>query len=407
MPSNKLVFKNRNGAELVAQLDLPANCEPVAFALFTHCFTLSEDSKAANTVSHALTQEGIAVLRLDFLGPGEEDVGSNAVLSIEDVLDAAKHLKETHGPPQMLIGHSFGGAAVLMAARELPSVKAVATIGAPAEPEQVIKALEAKRNESKRLEANPAIAERTFEVKKYFLDNLDGAHLKDIVRNLRRPLLIFHSPVDNVVGVDNAKILFLAARHPKSYISLDSADHSLSKEADARYVGDVVSAWARKYIEVPDPPSWYDDVTDNRVAVRTENGLRTEMLANGFRLVADEPVKVGGTNTGPTPYDYLAAALGSCTSMTLRMYADRKNWPVEAVTVKVRHHKVHAEDSKNDAEGKTPRKLDRFERVISVAGDLDDEQRSRLLDIANRCPVHRTLESDVHIESRLAPSPST
>ena len=410
MPSNKLTFENRHGDTLVARLDLPANCAASAYALFAHCFTCSKDSKAAHNISHALTQEGIAVLRFDFTGLGESEgdfADTNFSSNVADLLDAAAYLEKTHGPPQILIGHSLGGAAVLMAAAKLDSVKAVATIGAPAEPEHVLKLLESSRDEIEAEgEAEVTLAGRTFRVKKQFLDDLSETHMKDVIHTLRRPLLIFHSPVDNVVGVENARKIFLAARHPKSYVSLDSADHLLTQEADSRYAGHIISAWAQKYFEARAEPSWYDDARDNRVAVRTEEGLRTEMLANGFGLVADEPLSVGGTNTGPTPYDYLAAALGACTSMTLRMYADRKKWPLEAVTVTVRHQKVHAEDSKNDAEdgaaGKA-RKLDRFERAIAVEGDLDDEQRARLLDIANRCPVHRTLESEVRVESRLEP----
>jgi len=405
MPSNKLNFKNRNGDALHARLDLPANCEPVAFALFAHCFTCSKDLKAVHNISHALTKEGVAVLRFDFTGLGESEgdfADTNFSSNVEDLVDAAGYLEENHGPAQVLIGHSLGGAAVLMAAARLPSVKAVATIGAPAEPEHVSHLLESSREEIEREgKADVTIGGRTFTVKKQFLDDLSDTNMHDIIHNLKRPLLIFHSPIDNVVGVENARKIFLAARHPKSYVSLDSADHLLSRQTDSRYVGHIVSAWSQKYIEVKDQPSWYDDVKDNRIAVRTEAGLRTEMLANGFGLVADEPIKYGGANTGPTPYDYLASALGACTSMTLRMYADRKGWPLEAVTVKVNHKKVHAEDSEDDTEGKKPRKLDRFERIISVEGELDDEQRERLLEIANRCPVHRTLESDVHIESKL------
>ena len=404
MPSNKLIFKNRYGDRIVTNLDLPANCEPVAFALFAHCFTPSKDSKAAHTISHALTQEGIAVLRFDFTGLGESEgdfADTNFSSSVADLLDAAAYLEETHGPPQILVGHSLGGAAVLMAARDLPSVKAVATIGAPAELEGVAKLISSREEVESAGEAEVTLAGRTFKVKKQFLDDLNKTHMKDVIRGLRRPLLIFHSPVDNVVGVDNARKIFLAARHPKSYVSLDSADHLLTNEADSRYAGHIISAWAQKYVEAKAEPSWYDDARDNRVAVQTEQGLRTEMLANGFRLVADEPLSVGGTNSGPTPYDYLAAALGACTSMTLRMYADRKKWPLETVTVKVRHQKVHAEDSKSDAEGGKARKLDHFERVIALNGSLDDEQRARLLEIANRCPVHRTLEADVRVESRL------
>ena len=406
MPSNKLTFKNRNGDDLAARLDLPVDGEPCAYALFAHCFTCSKDLKAVNTISRALNQAEIAVLRFDFTGLGQSEgefADTNFSSNIEDLLDAAAFLEEHYQAPQILVGHSLGGAAVLQAAEQLDSVKAVATIAAPAEPEHVTKLLESDRDEIEQSgQAKVTLAGRTFTVKKQFLDDLAETHMEHVIGKLRRPLLIFHSPTDNIVGVENARKIFLAAKHPKSYVSLDNADHLLTRASDAEYVGSVLAAWSRKYIETGSAHSWHDDAKDNRVAVRTEKGLRTEMLANGFALVADEPLSVGGTNTGPTPYDLLASALGSCTSMTLRMYADRKEWDLSAVTVKVKHKKVHAADSRADSsEGKKPQKLDHFTRSIKLEGDLDDKQRARLLEIANRCPVHRTLENDVKIESQL------
>jgi putative redox protein len=280
-------------------------------------------------------------------------------------------------------------------------VSAVATIGAPADPEHVAHLLQEDRPEIEaRGEACVRIAGREFTIRKSFLEDLARVSLERHVAELGRPLLILHAPLDDTVGIDNARELFQMAKHPKSFVALDRADHLLTRPEDARFVGEVIAGWAGRYLPNPNYPSWHHDAGDNRVTVRTERGLRTEALANGFALTLDEPASVGGTDTGPTPYDHLAVALGSCTSMTLRMYADRKGWPLEAITVGVRHHKVHAEDSASDGAGR-PARLDQFERRITLEGDLDEAQRTRLLEIANRCPVHRTLEGEVRIETWL------
>ena len=288
------------------------------------------------------------MLRFDFTGLGQSEgdfADSNFAANIDDLLDAAQYLSDAYTAPQLLVGHSLGGAAALLAAAQLDSVRAVATVGAPAEPAHVKHLIEGSEEEIRAQgQAEVTIGGRTFTVKKEFLTALEQPRMQATVAGLRRALLVLHAPGDNTVGVDNARDIFLAAKHPKSYVSLDDADHLLTNEADARYAGHIISAWAGKYVNLKTAPSWRDDILDNRVVARTEAGFRTEMLANGFNLTADEPLKVGGSNTGPTPYDYLAAALASCTSMTLRMYADRKKWALETVKTRVRHSKVHAED---------------------------------------------------------------
>lgn len=407
MPTRKVTFDNGRGDLLTARLELPIDGEPLAFALFAHCFTCSKDLKAVRWIVDAMNRSGIAVLRFDFTGLGESEgdfADTDFSSNVEDLIAACGYLGRDHQAPALLVGHSLGGAAVLMAAAQLDSVTAVATIGAPSTPEHVAHLLEDDREEiEKKGEATVTIAGRSFTVRKDFLADLESANMERTLGSLGTPLLVLHSPVDDVVGIDNAREIFMAAKHPKSFVSLDSADHLLTRERDARYAGEVIAGWSRRYLS-PDKEdarrkSWKDDIHDNRVMVRTEDSLRTEGMANGFGIVLDEPEEVGGTDSGPTPYDYLGAALGACTSMTLRMYADRKSWPLDAVTVEVRHGKVHAEDCKECEE--KPTKLDRFERHIRLEGALDDDQRARLLQIANRCPVHRTLESDVRIETTL------
>ncbi len=249
--------------------------------------------------------------------------------------------------------------------------------------------------------AEVRLAGRTFTIKQQFLDNLEAASMNDVIGNLRRALLVMHAPTDNTVGVSNAAEIFTAAKHPKSFVSLDNADHLLSRDEDSHYAGQTIAAWAAHYLDEAPRPAWLDDVHDNRIAAHTAAGLRTDVTANGHMLVADEPKSLGGTNTGPTPYDLLASALATCTAMTLRMYANRKQWPLEDVTVAVDHDKVHAEDCESTDTDKS-RKLDQFTRTIHLTGDLDEEQRTRLEEIANRCPVHRTLESDIRILTQLA-----
>jgi uncharacterized OsmC-like protein/pimeloyl-ACP methyl ester carboxylesterase len=410
MASKRITFENGRGETLAARLDLPVDGAPDAYAILAHCFTCSKDLKGLRRLSSALAQEGFAVLRLDFTGLGESEgefAGTTFTSTVHDLLAAARHLEEHFEAPSLLVGHSLGGAAVLVAAGRIESVRAVATLGAPADPQHVERLLTEERSViEERGEAQVGIGGRPFTLRREFLEDLRRSELPGSLSELRVPLLVLHSPVDGVVGIDNARRLFEAAHHPKSFVSVDGADHLLTDEVDATYAGGVIASWAGRYVGRQRAP-WKRDLHDNRVVARTEGGLRTEILADGFGIVADEPVAVGGTATGPTPYDLLGAALGACTTMTLRLYADRKGWPLEAAEVRVRHAKVHAADSHRDAQtGGRSRgaKLDRFDRELELHGPLDEAQRARLLEIANRCPVHRTLhEGPVEIATSLAP----
>lgn len=406
MPSTKLTFANNRGQQLAARLDLPPDGDPIACALFAHCFTCSKNLNAVGHISRALTRQGLAVLRFDFTGLGESE-GSFADTTfssnVDDLVAAAQFMTDRYEAPSILIGHSLGGAAVLQAARHLDRVRAVATIGAPYDPAHVTHLLEDGLDEiAADGEARVTIGGRTFTVRKALIEDLEGQRVKETLASLRRALLIFHSPVDEIVGIENAGLLYDAARHPKSFVSLDEADHLLTDPADAAYVGTVLAAWARKYIGAPQEDRKHPEPGDNQVVARLNGeGYRTEIVANGFGLVADEPVSVGGTNAGPTPYDYVVAGLGACTAMTLRMYADRKGWPLEAIEVRLNHSKIHASDCADCAT--EAGQVDHVRRDLLLIGDLDDAQRQRLLEIANRCPVHRTLEREVRVDTALKP----
>ncbi len=407
MTLKKLYFKGSGGNQLSALLDLPADGHPEAFALFAHCFTCTKNLKSINHISRALTRERVAVLRFDFTGLGESEgdfADTNFSTNIADLVAAADFLENEYEAPKILVGHSLGGAAVLQAAGKIRSSKAVAVIGAPADPAHVMRHFK-EHQETIALDGEAAIAieGRSFRIKKQFLDDLGAVQMEKAIRNLKKALLIFHSPVDNTVGIDNAAKIFQYARHPKSFISLDQADHLLMNASDARYVGAMIASWVRKYLGFDRPETLEGDLAKNRVVARIgETGFRTEIMANGLSLVADEPVSVGGTNMGPTPYDYLVAGLGACTAMTLRMYADRKQWPLEEVVVSLSHKKIHATDCQ--ACEKDQVMVDRIERDVEVRGPLDASQSKRLMEIADRCPVHRTLESKVEIMTRLKPS---
>ncbi len=408
MELKKLTFENATGDRLTALLDFPVLGSPNAYALFAHCFTCTKNFKSARNISQALNEAGIAVLRFDFTGLGESEgdfADTTFSSNVEDLVAAAEFLAAEYQPPQILIGHSLGGAAVLQAAARIPSVKAIATIAAPADPAHIIKRLGTSREQ---IEAE-GVAEinlggRSFKIKKQFLDDLEENRMEEAVKNLRRrALLIFHSPVDNVVGIDNAAKIFMMAKHPKSFVTLDQADHLLTDQNDSHYVGTVIEAWARKYLGLPQEDAAQMKPLDKRVVTKTGNdGYRTEIAASGHSLVADEPISLGGSNTGPNPYDYLVAGLGACTGMTLRMYADRKGWPLESVITALEHKKIHA-DACEDCETKGG-KLDEISREIEIRGPLDDEQRKRLLEIADRCPVHRTLHAEIKVRTRLKES---
>ncbi|MFP3947681.1 MAG: alpha/beta fold hydrolase [Longimicrobiales bacterium] len=404
MPTERITFPGSAGASLAGRLELPVDGKPEAYALVAHCFTCSKDLKAVVRLSRALARERFGVLRFDFTGIGESEgdfADTDFSSNVDDLVAAAEWMADELEAPSLLVGHSLGGAAVLHAAHRIPSVGAVSTIGAPAHPRHMLKHIEASPGEIEEAEeARVEIGGRTFVIRKELLEDLQEARMTEAVEQLDRALLIFHSPVDEIVGIDNATQLYSMARHPKSFVSLDGADHLLTDETDAVFVGRMLATWGARYIDLSEPEQVPEELLDeDRVVTRTgESGYRTEIMARGHPLVADEPESVGGTDEGPTPYDLLLAALGACTSMTLRMYADRKEWPLEEVTVRQKHRKIHQKDCETDCDG-GDEALDQVSREIEMRGPLDEEQRKRLLEIADRCPVHRTLDRGVKVET--------
>jgi len=402
--SDKVTFANAAGDLLAARLDLPEG-EPRACALFAHCFTCSKDTFAASRISRGLAERGIAVLRFDFTGLGGSEgefANSNFSSNIDDLVAAADHLRQRHQAPMLLIGHSLGGAAVLAAAHRVPEAVAVATIAAPFDPGHVAHLLAPARAEiERRGEAEVVLGGRSFRVRRQFLDDVAGHRLGDHIARLDKALILFHAPRDEIVGIENAGHIFTAARHPKSFVSLDDADHLLTRRADATYVAEVLTAWASRYLPTTEIEQERPPDGEVLVAETGEGRFAQRIRVGAHELRADEPASVpGGLDTGPSPYDYLLAGLGACTSMTLRLYAERKELPLGPVEVRLRHDKIHAKDCE-DCET-TEGKLDQIERTLILPGPLDDAQRQRLLEIADKCPVHRTLTSEVKIRTALA-----
>lgn len=401
----QLHFVNRHGHNLAAQLDLPVDGEPRAYAIFAHCFTCTKNLKAVANINRSLTRGGIAVLRFDFTGLGQSEgefADTNFTTNVSDLIDAAGFLAEHYSAPKVLIGHSLGGAAVLQAAADIESATAVAVIGAPAKPDHVLRHLsDATEEIQAKGEAEVRLAGRAFRIKKQFLDDLKADRMSGAVKSLKRALLVLHSPVDNIVGIENAAEIFQAAKHPKSFVSLDTADHLLSEQADSRYAGAIIAAWSRRYIAALETDSVRALSGESPVAVSIgKSGYTTEIIANGHSLIADEPESAGGANMGPTPYDYLVAGLGACKAITVRMYADRKQWPLDAIRIGLTHTKIHADDCRTCETQKGS--LDEIRGTITLEGNLDDDQRRRLMEIADKCPVHRTLKGDVQIITQTA-----
>ncbi len=401
MTTEKLTFPGHAGHDLAARLDLPSG--PVlATALFAHCFTCSKDILAARRIASRLAGMGIAVLRFDFTGLGHSDgefENTNFTSNVDDLLAACKALDDRGMPPSLLIGHSLGGAAVIKAAPQIPTVKGVVTISAPFDPAHVtqnFKGFLAKIVEDG--EASVSLGGRPFTISKQFLDDVAKGELTAALKGLKAALLVLHGPLDQVVGIENATQIFVAARHPKSFVTLDKADHLITRPEDAEYVADVIATWAGRYIDLTPPAS--PDLPEGilRVSEADANGFLQDIYSGeNHHAQADEPVKFGGTNKGMSPYGFLSAGLGACTSMTIRMYARRKKWPLEHVSVDISHNKCHGDDCEA-GDGK----IDRFIRVVHLKGDLTDEQRARLLEIADRCPVHKTLEAGAGISTTLA-----
>ncbi len=403
MKSLSVRFPGRHGHELAARIEMPS-LPPRAFALFAHCFTCSKESKAAVFLSSALAEEGIAVLRFDFTGlggSGGDFSNTDFTSNVGDLLAACDWLRERYAAPSILVGHSLGGAAILAASASIPEARAVATIAAPFEPGHLKGLLGAAAAQiASKGVADVDLGGRRFTIRRELLDDLERQPQREAIAALRRPLLVMHSPVDDTVPIDNAASIFMAAKHPKSFVSLDTANHLLTDRDDARYAARVLAAWAERFVALADPHR--TTAAEGTVVVsETREAKFTQAIAAGpHALRADEPESFGGLGSGPAPYDLLLASLGACTSMTIRMYADLKKLPLERVTVTLRHEKIHAADC---AECETREgKVDRIERVVELQGALDAAQRARLLDIANKCPVHRTLHSEVSIPTRLA-----
>jgi len=396
---SKIRFRNRAGLELAGNLELPPGGIWQATALFAHCFTCTRNIKAARNITQALAEAGFAVMRFDFTGLGESEgdfADTTFSSNLDDLEDAAAWMGEALAAPQLLVGHSLGGAAVLAVAERLNSVHAVATLAAPAGPDHVLRQFGADLETIEREgSAEVQLAGRPFRIRKDFVDDAREHSLDERLRQLRRALLVLHAPGDKTVSVENAQKIFASALHPKSFVSLDDADHLLSRDADSRYAGNVIAAWARRFLELDEP----EPSDGARVTGRTIDKFLCRVQAGSHALVADEPAANGGDDLGPDPYKYLAAALGSCTVMTLNMYARHKGLDVERVTCEVGHDRIHAEDC-DDCES-TSGKIDRLTRLIRIEGELSDDQRHRMLEIADRCPVHRTLENEIRVETRL------
>ena len=421
MPRKKVTFENHQGEELAGLLEEPAAGTPVrSYAIFAHCFTCGKDIAAASRISRALTKHGIAVFRFDFTGLGNSDgdfANTNFSSNIDDLLAASDMLARDYSAPQLLIGHSLGGAAILSAADRLPSVKALATIGSPATAEHVqhlfhcsMDTLEAEG------EADVKIGFRSFKIRKQLIDDLKQHTDIEHIGQLRRPLMIFHSPIDNIVPVDEAAKIFMAAKHPKSYVSLDNADHLLSKAEDAEFVAQTLASWADRYLDdapietdeevkisaSEDVPALVKSLEHGEVLVtEKDRKFLRGLYTDDHQVLSDEPESYGGRNLGPSPYDLLLMSLGSCTSMTIRMYANHKKLPLEDINVRLHHERIHSDDCP-DCDGKTG-KIERITRDIELKGDLTEAQRQRLIEIADRCPVHRTLENDLVVRTREKP----
>lgn len=403
MPSEHITFSGHDGGQLAARLDLPEGPH-LATAIFAHCFTCSKDIAAARRISQRLATMGLAVLRFDFTGLGHSEgefSNTGFTSNVADVEAAAAWLEGRGMPASLLVGHSLGGAAMLKVAPRIKGIKAVATLGAPFDPDHVTRnfggALEQIRDTG---EAEVDLGGRPFRITRAFVKDIEAASIEPDLARMRAALLVMHAPRDAIVGIENATRIFMAARHPKSFVTLDDADHLISRASDAEYAADVIATWAKRYLDLR-PPAPPPGVPEGivRVSEADPDGFLQDVTAGPHHHArADEPRAYGGTNRGMSPYGFIAAGLGACTSMTIRMYARRKGWPLDHVRVDVSHDKVHAQDAKAGSGDK----IDSFRRDIYLEGRLTDEQRDRLMEVADKCPVHRTLERTSTIVTTLA-----
>ncbi len=404
MNSQKVEFQNKEGQTLSGRLELPVDRHPHNFVLFAHCFTCTKNLSAARNISKALTSNGFGVLLFDFTGLGESEgdfADTNFSGNVQDLVVAADFLEKKHAPPTLLVGHSLGGAAVVFATSKIVSVKAVATVGAPSNPVHVKHLLKSGIEEiNKTGKAVVNLSGRDFTIKKQFLDDLEEKSLPETAKKLRKPLLIMHSPQDTTVSIKNAEEIYLAAHHPKSFVSLDGADHLLFNKKDSIYVGEVVSGWAKRYLDIVEKVSPNLKTKSHVVAsLDVTDGFTTQMKVGNHYMLADEPESYGGNNFGPSPYELISAGLSACTVMTIQMYTKRKGWPLENVEVHTSYDKKHAQDCENCEEDSA--KIDTFEREIKLIGDLDVKQKARIMQIADKCPVHKTLHSETQVLTKL------
>ncbi len=396
MKTVKIKFENSSGSSLSALIDFPVAGKPKAFVLFAHCFTCSKNLKTVENISRALTQYDMAVFRFDFTGLGQSEgefSKTNFSSNLDDLKKAYEFLESEYEAPRIMVGHSLGGVAVLHVSGSLEKVEAVVTIGAPSTPAHVRGLFKGSKDQiEKEGKAEVDIGGRTFVIEKQFIDDIEKNDNKSMIKGLKKPLLIMHAPQDNIVGVENAAEIYNSAMHPKSFISLDGADHLMSKTADSLYAGSMIAPWASRYVELGKEQIAPEGEVWTRISGK---GYLTEITAGKHHLIADEPEDHGGNDIGPSPYGYLLSALGTCTAMTLRMYADHKNLDLQEVKVKLTHEKVHASDG-GDVNG-AKSKIDQIKRFIQLEGDLTEEQRKRLIEIADRCPVHKTIEGKPEI----------
>ncbi|GAB5539551.1 MAG: bifunctional alpha/beta hydrolase/OsmC family protein [Salibacteraceae bacterium] len=401
MKSEKLSISNKSGTALHAVLELPPNQHPTHYAMFAHCFTCSSNLNAVRNVSRSLANQGFGVVRFDFTGLGKSEgafADSHFSGNVSDLICVAEHIKQHYSAPKLIVGHSLGGAASIVAASKLDYIEAVATIAAPSSVQHTKKHFShgiEELSEKGAIEVN--IGGRPFKIDSEFVKDFDNTDLLKVVKELRKPILIMHAPFDKTVAIQSAQELYTSSMHPKSFISLDGADHLLTEKRDSEYVGDVIGSWVKRYF----PPveaqrlSTEGEQLVGRLNL-VEDNFTTSIQTNKHSIVADEPEEVGGDDFGPAPYELLGASLIACTAMTIKLYAERKEWPLTEVEVFVSHSKKHRDDADSGSA-----KLDHLQKKLRFHGDLSDDQRERLKEIASKCPVHRTLLTEVVIETEL------
>lgn len=402
MKSTKLEIQNNKGYKLQAYLELPANQKPSYYAIFAHCFTCTSTLNAVKNISRALTNHGFAVVRFDFTGLGKSEgefADSHFSANVSDLLAVNTYLEENYKAPSLLVGHSLGGAAVITGASKLENIKAVATIGAPATVNHVTKLFSHGLDDvQQKGDVTVNIGGRPFKINQEFVDDFSKTNLPEITKNLRKPLLIMHAPFDAIVGIENAEKLYQNAHHPKSFISLDGADHLLSNSRDSMYVGNMIGNWVERFFDSQEN-TMLDTEGEQLVAHLNlrEDNFTTSIQTKKHAFIADEPDSVGGDDFGPSPYDYLSAGLAACTVMTLKLYAERKKWDLQEVYAYITYSKKHSDDLMLNMD--KPKRMDHLKKRLKFVGNLNEDQKNRLQEIASKCPVHKTLQSEVIIET--------